>query len=77
MIVCLCNGISDRTACAIARDRSCRNVNDIYRCLGCRVQCGKCVPEMKRLFRDTQRASEEREAAGGMSQGVTRGTHPG
>lgn len=59
MIVCLCNAISDRAACAVARDGGCRNVGDIYRCLGCRVQCGKCVPELRRLLEEARAQARE------------------
>ena len=65
MIICLCNRISDRTAREAACTGACRSVSDIYRCLGCRVQCGKCLPEMRRLFGEAQaiaRAAALRQA---------------
>jgi bacterioferritin-associated ferredoxin len=52
MIICLCNRISDSAARDAVCSGLCRSVGDIYRCLGCRVQCGKCVPEMRRLFEE-------------------------
>jgi bacterioferritin-associated ferredoxin len=64
MIICMCNRISDGAAREVACSGLCRSVADIYRCMGCRVQCGKCVPEMRRLFDEAQRVAREAEAKG-------------
>jgi bacterioferritin-associated ferredoxin len=78
MIVCLCNGISERAACRIAHDGLCRNVNDIYRCLGCRVQCGKCVPELRRILESARATAPAAAAeAGPALPDATSATEPG
>ena len=51
MIICICNHLNDAT-CAAAIDRpGCRSVGCVYRQLGCRIRCGRCVPTMAALFR--------------------------
>lgn len=54
MIVCLCNRISDKAISEAACSGMCRTAGEVYRCFGCRVQCGKCVPEMRRLFHEAR-----------------------
>jgi bacterioferritin-associated ferredoxin len=48
MIVCVCNGLSERDVRSVAEPTSA--VGDIYRQLGCRVMCGKCVPHVAELL---------------------------
>jgi bacterioferritin-associated ferredoxin len=52
MILCVCNGLSERdirTAAATCRGAT---VGCVYRCLGCRVRCGKCVPYVADVARE-------------------------
>jgi bacterioferritin-associated ferredoxin len=50
MYVCLCNAITDREfrAHVAVEDRT---VSAVYRSLGKKPQCGKCVPYVKQLLR--------------------------
>jgi bacterioferritin-associated ferredoxin len=50
MYVCLCNGITDRDFRAQAADENC-TVSMVYRSLGTKPRCGKCVPYVKQLLR--------------------------
>ena len=50
MYVCLCNGITDRQFCAHAGNENC-TVSTVYRSLGARPKCGKCVPYVRQLVR--------------------------
>jgi bacterioferritin-associated ferredoxin len=50
MYVCLCNGITDRDFRAHAVDENC-TVSTVYRSLGTKPRCGKCVPYVKQLLR--------------------------
>jgi bacterioferritin-associated ferredoxin len=50
MYVCLCNGISDRDFRAHAEGEN-RTVSMVYRDLGTKPQCGKCVPFVRQLLR--------------------------
>ncbi|MGH9809808.1 MAG: (2Fe-2S)-binding protein [Terriglobia bacterium] len=51
MIVCSCNVLSDqdvRTACqADARPRS---TGQVYGCLGCSAQCGRCARTIRKIM---------------------------
>lgn len=51
MYVCLCNALTDRTirACCACEAET---VGEVYRALGCRPQCGKCVPMVKEMVRE-------------------------
>ncbi len=50
MYVCLCNGITDRDFRAHAADENC-TVSRVYRSLGTKPKCGKCVPYVRQLLR--------------------------
>jgi bacterioferritin-associated ferredoxin len=50
MYVCLCNAITDRKFRAHVADEDC-TVSTVYRSLGTKPQCGKCVPYVKQLLR--------------------------
>ena len=67
MIICLCNRISDHAARRAACSGLCRSVGDVYRCFGCRVQCGKCVPEMRRLFEEARQVAHEADCDRGQA----------
>lgn len=43
MVVCVCNAIREREVRAAARDGA-RSPGRAYQRLGCRLQCGQCVP---------------------------------
>ena len=51
MIVCVCNGLSERKIRAAVECRGSCTIGDVYRCLGCRVRCGKCVPFVAEIAR--------------------------
>jgi bacterioferritin-associated ferredoxin len=50
MIVCVCNALCERRCQERACEEDCRTVGCIYRGLGCRVRCGKCLPFMREIF---------------------------
>jgi bacterioferritin-associated ferredoxin len=52
MIVCSCNVISDhdvRTAVSAAQDLP-RSAKQIYGCLGCSAECGRCARSLKTII---------------------------
>jgi len=51
MYVCLCNGLTDRQVRGAAGGTGCSPAG-IYRSLGVRPQCGKCIPLMREIIRD-------------------------
>jgi bacterioferritin-associated ferredoxin len=50
MYVCLCNAITDRDFRAHAECEGC-TVSAVYRALGTKPQCGKCVPFVREMLR--------------------------
>jgi bacterioferritin-associated ferredoxin len=50
MYVCLCNAITDRDIRAQAACE-CSTVAMIYRSLGAKPKCGKCVPLVRQMLR--------------------------
>jgi bacterioferritin-associated ferredoxin len=54
MIVCLCNGLSEREVRAAAAKLGGDGVGELFRALGCRVRCGKCVPSMAEIAREAR-----------------------
>jgi bacterioferritin-associated ferredoxin len=51
MYVCLCNGFTDRQVRSLAATAQ-GSVACVYRALGVRPQCGKCVPFVKGIVRE-------------------------
>jgi bacterioferritin-associated ferredoxin len=49
MYICLCNAITDRDFLAHAVEKDC-TVSTLYRSLGIKPRCGRCVPYVKQLL---------------------------
>jgi bacterioferritin-associated ferredoxin len=56
MYVCLCNGFTDRDV--RAHCESAASVSMVYRALGCEPQCGKCVPFVRQMLRESSATGE-------------------
>ncbi|MDO9560426.1 MAG: (2Fe-2S)-binding protein [Bradyrhizobium sp.] len=66
MIVCSCNVISDqdiRSAVAAAASLP-RNAKQIYGCLGCSAECGRCARTIKTIIDEALGASAKSCGAG-------------
>lgn len=51
MIVCSCNVVSDRQVRdALASNEKCRTPGEVYRCLGCSPQCGRCARTIRAIM---------------------------
>ena len=61
MYICLCNALTDREIRAQCSGAG-GSVAMVYRGLGCEPQCGKCVPLVRQMLRDS--ASAEVETGG-------------
>lgn len=48
----MCNGLRERACRETAANGRCRGAGCIYRELGCRVRCGRCVPMMQQIFQE-------------------------
>jgi bacterioferritin-associated ferredoxin len=61
MIVCSCNVFSDcdvREALAAATDLP-RTPGEVYNCLGCSAQCGRCMQTIRDLLKEAIAASSQ------------------
>ena len=54
MYICICNGITDRQIKVAIEKRAARSVSDMYRCLLCKPQCGRCAPTVVELMRQPE-----------------------
>ena len=54
MIVCSCNVLSDRQIRSAVSETTApvRTVGQVYRCLGCSAQCGRCARTIRKLLDD-------------------------
>lgn len=54
MIVCSCNVLSDKQIGDAVRDEAAcpRTPGQVYRCLGCSPQCGRCARTIKAMLAD-------------------------
>jgi bacterioferritin-associated ferredoxin len=50
MYLCVCNAVTDRAARAQLKN-DCLTVATVYRALGVKPKCGKCVPLVRQLLR--------------------------
>ena len=55
MYVCLCNALTTRDVNGELQN-GCGSVAGIYKRLGCRPQCGKCVTDVRRLVQSAKAA---------------------
>jgi bacterioferritin-associated ferredoxin len=60
MIVCSCNVFSDHDVRATLSDREVtpRTTCQVYRCLGCSAQCGRCARTIRRIMNEALAAAE-------------------
>lgn len=49
MYICNCNGINEKSVIT-AIENGAQSPSEIYIANGCRMQCGKCMCEMKELI---------------------------
>jgi bacterioferritin-associated ferredoxin len=64
MIICSCNVLTDhdvRSAVAMGRQGP-RSAAQLYGCLGCSVQCGRCARTVRRIMDEIEHASPGRES---------------
>jgi len=50
MIVCSCNVLSDSQVRTAVTNATPRSAAQVYGCLGCSPQCGRCVTTIRRIM---------------------------
>jgi len=60
MIVCSCNVFTDRDVRAtLADDQAApRSAGEVYGCLGCSAQCGRCLRTIRRIMDEALAAAD-------------------
>jgi bacterioferritin-associated ferredoxin len=53
MIVCSCNVFTDHDVrSTLSRDEVPRSTGQVYHCLGCSAQCGRCARTIRRIMNE-------------------------
>jgi len=69
VIVCSCNVISDHQVRSVTAERSVRATSEVYRCLGCSAECGRCARTIRRIMDEaTAMAADRVPCCGGASR---------
>lgn len=60
MIVCSCNVLTDHDvrSAMTGTDELPRTAHQVYGCLGCRVECGRCVATIRKIMNIAQERCE-------------------
>jgi bacterioferritin-associated ferredoxin len=53
MIVCSCNVLTDHDVRDAARSATRRSTSQVYGCLGCSAQCGRCARTIRKIIDET------------------------
>jgi bacterioferritin-associated ferredoxin len=53
MIVCSCNVLTDHEVRDAVRNASRRSTSQVYGCLGCSAQCGRCARTIRKIIDET------------------------
>jgi bacterioferritin-associated ferredoxin len=54
MIICSCNVLSDQDVRSTVEAERTRSTSQVYGCLGCSAQCGRCVRTIRRIMEEAQ-----------------------
>ena len=55
MIICSCNVLTDHDVRSAAKTSSSpESTRAVYRCLGCRAQCGSCARTIRKILKDAR-----------------------
>ena len=61
MIVCSCNVLSDHDvrSAVCSQGGNARTTGEVYTCLGCSAQCGRCARSIKKIMTEALESAEE------------------
>lgn len=54
MFVCICNALRETEVRSVVRERAAGCAQSAYAALGCRPQCGQCLPHAQEIVREEQ-----------------------
>jgi bacterioferritin-associated ferredoxin len=58
MIVCSCNVLSDHDVRTAVGTERVRKAGQVYGCLGCSAQCGRCATTIRRIMDEALASAE-------------------
>jgi len=77
MIVCSCNVLTDHAIRKAVAAKAPRTAGQVYGCLGCSAQCGRCAQTIRQIMDDAMDAATEAACNGGCAQsGHNHHDHP-
>ena len=68
MIVCSCNVLDDKAIRTAVKESAPRSAGQVYGCLGCSAQCGRCVRTIRQIM-DKALADAQSEAVHACNRG--------
>jgi bacterioferritin-associated ferredoxin len=63
MIICSCNVFSDSDVRAALSVATLRTAGQVYGCLGCAPQCGRCARTIRKIMNEASVAASQRQNA--------------
>jgi len=57
MIICSCNVLSDHDVRVVVQRTAPRTTYQVYGCLGCSAQCGRCAHTIRKIMDETPRGA--------------------
>ncbi len=65
MIVCSCNVLTDHDVRATLKggEAAPRTTGEVYHCLGCSAQCGRCARTLRRIMDEARAAARPAQSA--------------
>jgi bacterioferritin-associated ferredoxin len=59
MIICSCNVLTDHDVrSTLSGDEAARTTGEVYGCLGCSAQCGRCARTIRRIMNEALAAAD-------------------
>ena len=65
MIVCSCNVLSDKDVRSAVQAEAPRSTSQVYGCLGCSAQCGRCARTIRKIMDEALGAAADAAACNG------------
>jgi bacterioferritin-associated ferredoxin len=80
MIVCSCNVLTDHDVrSTLTGEEAARTAGEVYGCLGCSAQCGRCARTIRRIMDEALASAEGTccRAQNGVTNGAAHGADNG
>ena len=68
MIVCSCNVLSDNDVRSAVQSEAPRSTSQVYGCLGCSAQCGRCARTIRRIMNEALDAAADAAPCNGCAR---------